>query len=343
MRAGLVLATAATAALLASPAGARPPPPVVNPLLPSGADPFIVTEGGRYYFMSTEGDRLALRSTRHLGELAAAPPRTIWREHAQGPASQSIWAPELHRIGGRWWVYFTASEKGHDDDDHRRIYVLEGEGADPMTARWTERGALPLARPGIDATVFDLRGRLYLIYSAYVGDESRLVIAPMRDPATLDGPQVEIARPTRPWEMFGGRKILEGPEFLQGPTGKLFIAYSASACWADEYALGLLSAAPDADPLDPSAWTKSQDVVLGGFAAAGVYAPGHNAFFKSPDGREDWIVYHANAGPGFRCDRRRSPRAQRITWRADGTPDFGPPVRTGAPLAAPSGEAGGAP
>ena len=25
----------------------------------------------------------------------------------------------------------------------------------------------------------------------------------------------------------------------------------------------------------------------------GVYAPVHNSFFKSPDGKEDWIIYHA--------------------------------------------------
>jgi len=29
----------------------------------------------------------------------------------------------------------------------------------------------------------------------------------------------------------------------------------------------------------------------------GVYGPGHNGFFKSPDGTEDWIVYQANASP----------------------------------------------
>lgn len=32
----------------------------------------------------------------------------------------------------------------------------------------------------------------------------------------------------------------------------------------------------------------------------------------------------------------RSPRIQQFTWRPDGTPDFGVPVRTGVPLRAPS-------
>ena len=329
------------AALLAGAAAHAAGPPVVNPLLASGADPFITTDSGRYYFMRTLGDRLEIRTTRHLAELASGASRVIWRARASGPASKSIWAPELHRIGGRWYVYFTGAERGHDDDAHRHIYVLEADGPDPMTARWTERGALPTDHSGIDPTVFNIGDRLYFMYSAYVGDESRLVIAPMRDPVSFSGPQVEIGRPTRPWEMFGGRKILEGPEFLQGPTGKLFISYSASACWADEYALGLLSAAAGADPLDPKSWTKSQAVVFGMSKDAGVYAPGHNAFFKSPDGREDWIVYHANAGPDYRCDRRRSPRAQRFGWTADGAPDLGLPLRVGVSEPAPSGETDG--
>jgi GH43 family beta-xylosidase len=34
----------------------------------------------------------------------------------------------------------------------------------------------------------------------------------------------------------------------------------------------------------------------------------------------------------------RSTRAQRFTWNADGTPNFGTPVSLGTPLAVPSGE-----
>ena len=334
------LAVAVVAAALALTGHARAaPPPVVNPLLPSGPDPFITTSGGRYYFMSTRGDRLEIRAADHLGELAQAQPVVVWREHAEGPASKAIWAPELHHFGGRWWIYFTASQKRADDDAHRRIYVLEHDGADPLSGPWRERGALATAHPGIDPTVFAHEGRLFLLYSAYVGDESRLEIALMADPATIGGPEVEIARPTQAWAQFGGRKILEGPEYLQGPTGRMFISFSASACWADEYALGLLSAPAGADPLDAAAWTAGAEPAFRTSVAAGVYAPGHNAFFRSPDNRETWIVYHANAGPHYGCDARRSPRAQPIRWRADGSPDLGVPVAAGVALPPPSGEA----
>jgi GH43 family beta-xylosidase len=90
------------------------------------------------------------------------------------------------------------------------------------------------------------------------------------------------------------------------------------------------------DPLSSSSWRKFPNPV---FQRSGsVYGPGHNGFFKSPDGTEDWIVYHANSSAGGGCDMNRSTRAQKFTWNADGTPNFGTPVPLGTPLAVPSGE-----
>jgi GH43 family beta-xylosidase len=67
------------------------------------------------------------------------------------------------------------------------------------------------------------------------------------------------------------------------------------------------------------------------------FGPGHNGFCKAPDGSEDWIVNHA-------WDKRetrglqRSARARRVTWRADGTPDFGRPIPPGVVIPVPAGE-----
>lgn len=69
----------------------------------------------------------------------------------------------------------------------------------------------------------------------------------------------------------------------------------------------------------------------------GVYGTGHNSFFKSPDGTEDWILYHANDHPADGCSDRRSPRAQRIRWMDDDTPIFGEPLPTAQPIRKPSG------
>lgn len=50
------------------------------------------------------------------------------------------------------------------------------------------------------------------------------------------------------------------------------------------------------------------------------------------------MVYHANSSASGGCDMNRSTRAQKFTWNADGTPNFGTPVALGVPLTAPSGE-----
>src|SRR3546814_440325 len=46
-------------------------------------------------------------------------------------------------------------------------------------------------------------------------------------PISLTGPESVIAMPDKVWEKQGGRQILEGPEFLRGPKGDLFLTYSA--------------------------------------------------------------------------------------------------------------------
>ena len=330
-------AICATTLLLLSPGAESRPLPFSNPLLPSGPDPWIVREGSDYYFMSTEGSRLVIRRTRNLGRLADAAAVTVWTPPAHGPDAVSLWAPELHRIGGKWFIYFTAAQDGHDDDAHRGIFVLENDGDDPLTGSWTDHGRLATGRPGIDGTVFDYRGQLYFVYSAYVGPDSDLVISAMMNPWTLSGAEVVIARPDLIWERQGGRQILEGPEFLLGPKGDLFLSYSASACWSDEYALGLLRAAPGSDLLNPNSWEKSPQPVFRKSARNGVYAPGHNGFFTSPDGRQNWIVYHANSASGLGCGKERSPRVQRFTFDASGRPDFGVPVSSATKLQPPAG------
>lgn len=315
--------------LYTSTANAAEPPEFRNPLLPSGPDPWIVRDGGIYYYMGTHGNRLAIRKTRDLAHLAEAEETTIWRPPARGPNAQSIWAPELHRIDGKWYVYYTAAASGHDDDDHRGVFVLENGNADPTTGEWRDRGRLATRYPGIDGTTFAIGDKRYFVYSPYVGPDSVLAIVAMSDPWTLVGEETIIARPDQDWERQGGRQILEGPEFLAGPRGDLFLSYSGSACWSDDYAIGLLHARPGSDPLQASSWTKAPQPILAKNPAGHVHAPGHNGFFNMPDGSA-WIVYHANPGPDMKCTAKRSPRIQPVHWREDGTPWLDPPVGEGA-------------
>lgn len=295
-----------------------------QPLLPSGPDPWVTQRNGTYYYTHTLGDRIALWKTTDMQRLGEAESVVVWRPPAQGANSAAVWAPELHFLDGKWYLYYTAADKAHNDDAHRHVFVLENASPDPTAGEWVDKGMLKTAYTGIDGTVFDHGGRRYFVYSAYVGDHSDLIIVPMINPWTLGEKPVDIAAPTYAWEMQGGRKILEAPEFLEGPGGKVFLTYSASACWSDHYALGLLTADGKADLTDPASWKKSPEPVFASSSRNGIYAPGHNGFFKTADGR-DWIIYHANGGPDWKCTPRRAPRIQPFHWDAKGMPVFGEP------------------
>ena len=199
----------------------------------------------------------------------------------------------------------------------------------------------------IDADVFEYENKLYVAWSGWEGDkngEQDIYIAAMKNPWTIEGSRVKISKPEYSWETKGDLhdadnpphvSVNEGPQFLEH-AGKLFIIYSASGCWTDAYALGMLVFTGEHDLLDSSAWQKSKHPVFKASIKNSVYAPGHNSFFKSPDGKEDWILYHANSKELQGCGLYRAPRAQMFTWNADGTPNFGEPLKEGFEIACPS-------
>jgi GH43 family beta-xylosidase len=315
-----------------------------NPLLSSGPDPWVIQKDTTYYYMNTLGNRLAITSTSKMSQLAKGTSTTIWTPPATGAYSKEIWAPELHTFGGKWFMYFAADD---GTNDNHRIYVLENDAADPTSANWTFKGKI--ADPAadfwaIDASAFQYNNQLYLIWSGWQGTvntEQDIYIAQLSDPTTMQGHRVLISSPTMAWEKMGSNPlptVNEGPEALINPGGQLFLTYSASGCWTDNYCLGLLTLRPGGDPLNPADWSKSPNPVFSTQSSNGAYAPGHNGFFLSRDGRQNWLLYHANTAAGQGCGNARSPRMQPFTWNSDGTPNFGTPVKINSPIAKPSGE-----
>ncbi|MBG0855536.1 family 43 glycosylhydrolase [Streptomyces spinoverrucosus] len=297
-----------------------------------GADPWISYHNGNYYLISTSWtDAITIRKSATLAGLATAPSVQVWKGDAASRCC-NVWAPELHFLNGRWYLYYVAGQNVSDYIPTQRSHVLESAGSDPM-GPYTYRGRLNSAWM-LDPTVGTINGQLYLFGSASGGTQN-LVAARMSNPYTVSGPFSTISTPTHDWERQGGT-VNEGPEILQR-GGRTFLIYSASGCWTPDYKLGQLELT-GSNPLSASSWTKKSTPVFQRSDGNGVYGPGHNGFFTSPDGSESWIVYHANDNASEGCDNGRTTRAQRFTWNADGTPDFGTPVRLGASLAGPSGE-----
>jgi len=318
----------------------RGPAMFSNPLILQRADPHIVHHSdGWYYFTATvpEYDRLELRRARTIAELPAAETKTIWRKHATGAMGAHIWAPELHFIDGKWFIYFAAghAEKIWDI----RIYVLENASANPLEGEWIERGQLDTGWESfaLDATTFVHRGTRYLCWAQHdpaIGGNTNIYLAAMTSPTAIAGKAILLTKPELPWEVIRFR-VNEGPAVLIR-NNRIFISYSASGTGA-EYCLGLLTASADADLLDPRSWGKSPVPVFHTSEANRIFGPGHNQFTTTPDRATDLIVYHARSYrdiPGDPLlDPNRHTRVQTLHWKPDGTPDFGIPERETAPAA----------
>jgi GH43 family beta-xylosidase len=317
-----------------------------NPLLPSGADPWCIYKNGFYYYTNTTGVNITVWKTKSIADLKTAEKKVVFNPPPTGPYSKEIWAPEIHYLRGNWYIYF-AADSGNNAD--HRLWVLENTSPDPMNGEWTVKGKLttPEDKWSIDGTVYEHNDSLFLLWSGWQGNvngQQDIFIAAMSNPWTVTGPRVKLSSPELAWETHGDLNdpndvphvnVNEGPQILRNGD-KLYLIYSASGCWTDHYSLGMLSTSVYNNIRDAGAWKKHPQPVFKQNPQAAVYAPGHNSFFKSPDGKEDWILYHANDKPGQGCGKFRSPRAQKFTWNADGTPNFGEPVKTGEVLKVPS-------
>jgi GH43 family beta-xylosidase len=303
-----------------------------NPILPQRADPFVTLHSDGYYYFTAsvpEYDRIELRRARTLGELSNTEPKIVWRKHLGGPMGAHIWAPEIHFIDDKWYLYFAAGEA--KKIWNIRMYVLENPSANPLEGIWTEKGQIKVNWDSfsLDATTFEHRGTRYLAWaqSELEKQGTNIYLARMDTPWSITGQQVAISKPEFAWEKIG-HSVNEGPAVLI-KNGRIFLTYSASATDAN-YCLGLLSTDENADLLDPLSWEKTSDPVFKSDPAAGQYGPGHNSFTTTPEGKTDILVYHARnyekiAGDPL-SDANRDTRAQIIHWKANGTPDFGTPV-----------------
>jgi len=335
-----LLVVIALAAFTATIHAQAPAGTFTNPLITSrdSADPWMVYHEGHYYFTATldPDGGIWVWKTRSLAGLDSGEKVKVHTPEVEGRSKQ-IWAPELHFINNRWYIYYTASD---GVDENHRLYVLESRGRDPLGPYTFKARVFDPKHDGwaLDPSVFRAGGgRLYLLWVAHVaGNGNGIRIAPLSNPWTVSGESALIAQADYDWERVR-YPINEGPVVLRR-AGRLFLIYSASDTGTPDYALGMLTHA-GGDVMDAKSWKKSPTPVFSRYSGAdgNVYGPGHNGFFKSPDGAEDWIIYHGKETSEYTY-RGRTTRAQKFTWRADGTPDFGRPVPRGVPLRAPSGE-----
>ncbi|WP_129715793.1 family 43 glycosylhydrolase [Pedobacter sp. SYP-B3415] len=320
-----------------------------NPIA-KGADPWVIRYRDNYYVCKATGGGKGQRPgiTVSKSPFLTRPGKSIvvWQTPENAWNQACVWAPELHHIGNRWYIYYAAGKSG-PPYINQRSGVLESVSDDPQGA-YIDKGILQTGSDpndyvktiwAIDLTVASIKGKLYAVWSGWERNRNtdqtsqRLYIASMSNPWTISSPRVEISRPEENWERGGPLDLNEGPQFLQR-KGKTFIIYSTRESWTKEYRLGqLMLKNENLSPLEKSNWTKKGPVFQGTDRVLGT---GHASFTTSPDGREWWIFYHAKISEKHGWDRDL--RLQPFTWDKAGEPVFGQPVPAGQPIRKPSGE-----
>lgn len=298
------------------------------------ADPYVYRHAdGTYYFTASvpSYDRIVLRSAKSLESLADSEEVAIWTKHEQGAMGNHIWAPELHYLYGKWYIYFAAGDA--EDKWHIRPYVLECRGQNPLRDTWTEKGMMQCADEdefsfrsfSLDATVFENRGDYYYVWAEKVGVGkmiSNLYIARMESPTKLATVQVLLTTPDYDWERRGFW-VNEGPSVLKH-NGRIYLTYSASDTGVN-YCMGMLSIDEEADMLDPRMWSKKRYPVLKTDVDKGIFGPGHNSFTVDGDG-DPVIVFHARTEKEIVGDPLYNPNRhamlRNVSWGLNGEPYF---------------------
>ncbi|SNS55533.1 Beta-xylosidase, GH43 family [Belliella buryatensis] len=300
-----------------------------NPIAEQRADPWVYkNDDGTYFFIATVPayDRIVLRKAKTINGLKQAEEKEVWTKHEKGVMGHHIWAPELHKINDKWYIYFAAGEA--EDIWNIRMWVLSNESDDPMEGTWKEEGQVitKIDSFSLDATVFEHKNKLYMIWAQNVrGGEhgTALVMSEMASPTTLTGPEIILTEPEFGWERVK-YNVNEGPAVIK-KNGKIFVSYSASAT-NENYCLGLLWIDEDKDLMNLSNWNKSPGPVFYTNEELERFGPGHNSFTLAEDNETVIMIYHARDYKEIQghelSDPNRATRARAIKWTPSGFPDF---------------------
>ena len=213
-------------------------------------DPWIIKQGDYYYFCKADGKGINIARSSKLTNFPTT--SRVWTAPTDQGSDKpwnvaEIWAPELHYIDGRWYIYYAAGRPQSESNsyNYQRSGVLRAKTNDPMGA-WEDMGMLytgdnytngvvPTAANtnyAIDLAVFTLNKQMYAVWSGYpVTNEDGnqlLYIAKMENPHTISSSRAVISKPDKSWEVQSG-KLNEGPAFLKNKEkGKFFVVYSCT-------------------------------------------------------------------------------------------------------------------
>jgi uncharacterized repeat protein (TIGR02543 family) len=331
----------------------------LNPLM-KGADPTIERQDDGYYYSAAGDGNVVLKRHETILGVSTAKSKEVWKRPDN---LEFIWGPDAHRIDGKWYIYFASGPKVSDEAGrfaygHPSSYVLENSSPDPFEGTWELKGSydngdgltpqaglLNTQSYGLPLGFVTINGQRYMSYTKYfyytdpttgnVRFDECPTIVKMKNPWTLEGEEITLARPTYDWEKYVDN-VNEGAAVVER-NGKVFFAYSASSYTHDNYAVGLSWADLTQDVEKESSWIKHPVPIMKRSDENGSYSTGSPLFLKSEDGTEDWNTYHG-IPTHSQGGKNREVRAQRINWDDNDFINLGIPSNPGTVLSRPSGE-----
>ena len=97
-----------------------------NPIRPDwGADPTIAhADDGYYYLLSTQDVNVQITRSTSIEGLKNGETKVVYVSNDPSHCCNN-WAPEMHRLGDRWYIYFTSGNGANLDG--QRSHVLRGK------------------------------------------------------------------------------------------------------------------------------------------------------------------------------------------------------------------------
>lgn len=294
------------------------------------ADPCIGKWKGKYYFIATNdydnNHSLYIREADTIPELVTAQEICILNTSMYPHLGNLLWAPEFHIIRDRLYI-FHAGTPQEFEKEQCHVMALK-ENGNPMKASDWEMPVRVVKKDGsylygeqgitLDMTEFEVNGRVYAAWS-------QRQFHPVDQGAWLYIAELD---PEKPWKLISDPVLLSMPEYGwannhtfvdEGPftlitDKKIFLTFSSAAV-DSTYVVGLLSADPDADLLNPESWVKENYPLMSSRSKEGEYGTGHNSYVTDEDGLV-WNAYHGKPG----VDGPRSSGLRRVHFGADGYP-----------------------
>ncbi|MGI4835311.1 MAG: glycoside hydrolase family 43 protein [Janthinobacterium lividum] len=278
-------------------------------------DPFVLRHEGHYYAFGTTGR--GRTPDGRVFSLLASNDLVDWRPLGGaltppvGSDEFDFWAPEVVLHQGTFYMYYSRGGGAIGATVGHQLRVATSPRPE---GPYTEVAALPVADSQftIDAHAFqDVDGQWYLFYARDFTDSddgyypgTGLVVDRLTSMTQLAGQPRTVLRARHAWTLFEANRTmplydnrtfaqwhtLEGP-FVRRHAGKYYCFFSGANFLTDRYGVDYCAADHVLGPYQDSGSDAGARVLHS--VPGHVRGPGHHCHVLSPDGRTEYLVYHA--------------------------------------------------